>query len=139
VPAFAAELHRVLRQGRRLLVSDTSEPDGAFQVDTWHNHVEALRDGSHVRNYTPAEWRGFVTGAGFVLEDLQEVTEALPITLEDWLEKGGCHGETAAEVRRVFLEAPVEVVRAIAITRRPDGDLGFQWIRIALSARKPLS
>ena len=118
-------------------MADSAEPDNAPEVDAWHNHVEVLRDGSHVRNYTPAEWRGFVTGAGFVLEELDQVRETVPITLRAWLKKGGCRGEAAAEVRRLFLEAPAEVARTFSITRMPDGDISFQWIRIALSARKP--
>jgi ubiquinone/menaquinone biosynthesis C-methylase UbiE len=137
VPKFLAEAYRVLRPGGRLLVADTSEPDNAPEVDEWHNHVEVLRDGSHVRNYTPAEWRGFVAGAGFVLEELDQVRESVPITLRAWLKKGGCHGEAAAEVRRQFLEAPTEVARTFSVTRMPDGDISFQWVRIALSACKP--
>jgi len=137
VPKFVAEAYRVLRPGGRLLVADSAAPDSAPQVDAWHNHVEVLRDGSHVRNYTPAEWRSFVSGAGFVLEELDQVRESVPITMRAWLKKGGCSGEAAAEVRRLFLEAPAEVARTFSITRMSDGDISFQWVRIALSARKP--
>ena len=138
VPKFVAEAYRVLQPGGRLLVADTSEPDNAPEVDAWHNHIEVLRDGSHVRNYTPKEWRGFVAGAGFVLEELDQVGESVPITLRAWLKKAGCHGEAAAEVRRLFLEAPAAVARTFSITRMPDGDIRFQWVRIGLSARKPV-
>ena len=137
VPRFMAEACRVLRPGGRLLVADTAVPDDAPEVDAWHNQVEILRDGSHVRSYTLAEWRSFVAGAGFVLDESQEVSEPEPITLGDWLEKAGCRGERAAEVRRRFLQAPPEVVRAFSIAQDAGGDIRFQWFRIALSARKP--
>lgn len=137
VPCFLAEAHRVLRPGGRLLIADTAEPDHAPVVDAWHNQIEVLRDGSHIRNYTPAEWRSFVTGAGFALEELQQVSESVSITLRDWLEKAGCPEEVAAEVRRRFLEAPPEVVQTFAIAQAADGDIAFQWLRIALSARRP--
>jgi ubiquinone/menaquinone biosynthesis C-methylase UbiE len=137
VPKFVAESYRVLRPGGRLLVVDSAEPENAPEVDAWHNRVEALRDRSHVRNYTAAEWRGFITGAGFVLEKLDQVSEPVSMTMRAWLEKGGCHGEAAAEVRRLFLNASEEAVRTFCITRMPDGDLSFQWVRIALAARKP--
>ena len=137
VPRFVAEAYRVLRPGGRLLITDTTGPDDAPEVDAWHNHVEVLRDGSHVRNYTPGEWCGFVTGAGFALEEWQQVPEPMPIILEDWLEKAGCHGPAAAEVRRLFEEAPPDMVRTFAIRQGPDGNISFQWLRIALSACKP--
>ena len=137
VPNFVAEAYRVLRPHGRLLVVDSAEPDNAPEVDAWHNRVEVLRDPSHVRNYTPAEWRCFITGAGFVLEVLDQVSEPVSMTMRAWLEKGGCHGEAADEVRRQLLNAPPEAVRTFSITRAPDGDMSFQWVRIALAARKP--
>ena len=73
IPKFVAEAFRVLRPNGRLLVADTCTPDGAPEVDAWHNHVEVLRDPSHVRNYTPSEWREFVTAASFVVEELEPV------------------------------------------------------------------
>src|SRR5207247_2394806 len=69
VPKFVAETRRVLRAGGRLLVADTAVPDGSKEVDEWQNRVEALRDPSHVRNFTPSEWRKFVTAAGLELEE----------------------------------------------------------------------
>jgi ubiquinone/menaquinone biosynthesis C-methylase UbiE len=137
VPQFAAEAYRVLRPRGRLLISDTGEPDGAPEVDAWHNRLEILRDPSHVRNYTSAEWRGFVTGAGFELEECEQVSESELVTMRAWIKKGGCGEEAAAEVRRLILEAPPEVARTFSFTPMPDGDVGFQWVRIALSARKP--
>jgi ubiquinone/menaquinone biosynthesis C-methylase UbiE len=137
VPKFVAEAYRVLRPRGRLLVADTTEPDDAPQVDAWHNHLETLRDRSHVRNYTPSEWRRFVTEAGFAVDDVDLVRELVPITLKSWLEKGGCTGEAAAEVRRLMLEASEEVKRTFSISRLPDGDVAFQWPRVALAAIKP--
>lgn len=137
VPAFMAEAKRVLRPGGRLLIADTAEPGGAPEVDAWHNRIEVLRDASHVRNYTPAEWRAFVMSAGFKVDELQVVVETVPITLPDWLEKAGCRGEAAAEVRRAFVEAPPEVVRTFWITRQANGEICFQWVRVALAALKP--
>jgi ubiquinone/menaquinone biosynthesis C-methylase UbiE len=137
VPRFAAEAYRVLRPGGRLLVSDTAEPDGAPEVDAWHNRLEVLRDPSHVRNYTPAEWRAFAAAAGFIVEEVEQVCESGLIGMNSWIAKGGCDEATAAEVRRQILEAPPEAVRAFSIARSPDGDATFQWVRVALSAVKP--
>lgn len=137
VPKFAREAYRVLRPGGKLLVADSSEPDNEPEIDAWQNRIEVLRDASHVRNYTPLEWRQFVTGAGFKLERLEHIRESAPITMQAWLDKGGCRGEAAAKVRRLFLEAPPEAVRTFSIEVRPDGDIAFQWVRVVLSAVKP--
>jgi ubiquinone/menaquinone biosynthesis C-methylase UbiE len=137
VPQFVAEAYRVLRPGGRLLVSDTGEPDDAPEVDAWHNHLEILRDPSHVRNYTPAEWRGFVATAGFAIEEVAQVHESVCGTMRAWIEKGGCDQQAAAEVRRLILEAPPAAARAFAFTQLPDGDVSFNWVRVAVSARKP--
>ncbi|MGD0498042.1 MAG: methyltransferase domain-containing protein [Bryobacteraceae bacterium] len=137
IPKFLAEAHRVLRPGGRLLVADTCVLEGAPELDAWQNHIEILRDPSHIRSYAPSEWRAFVTAAGFALEELDEVRETAVISMRSWLEKAGCRGENASEVRRLFLEAPPEAARMFTIALQPDGDIAFRYPRVALSARKP--
>jgi len=75
--------------------------DRVLFVDTLHmgddvEEAEALRDPSHVRNYTEAEWRGFVEETGLRIEELRVLEH--PIDFAKWLERTGCVGETAAEV-----------------------------------------
>ncbi len=139
IPKFASEAFRVLRAGGRLIVADTAVPDAAPAIDAWLNHIEVLRDPSHVRNCSPSEWRAFVSAAGFVVEEIEELTEPEPIRMNSWLEKAGCRGDAAAEVRRLFLEAPPDAVRLFRIEPQPGGDIAFQHLRLALSARKPAS
>jgi SAM-dependent methyltransferase len=59
--------------------------------------AEKLRDPSHVRNYSEAQWRSFLADAGLVVEDVR--TFDFPIELEPWLARTGCTGEDAARVR----------------------------------------
>jgi SAM-dependent methyltransferase len=75
--------------------------DRVLLVDTLHmgddvEDAEALRDPSHVRNYTEAEWRGFVEEAGLSLEELRVLEHG--IDYRSWLERTGCTGEAAAQV-----------------------------------------
>jgi SAM-dependent methyltransferase len=82
--------------------------------------AEKLRDPSHVRNYSEAEWRGFLENAGLTVEEVRRFD--FPIELEPWLERTGCEGAVAARVRELLADQ---------IT----GDL-VVFDRIALRARK---
>lgn len=134
VPDFLAESHRVLRPGGRLLVADTIVPDDEPELDAWQNRVELLRDPSHQRNLTPAEWRSLVTAAGFEVTASSHEGGPIGITMEDWFVKSGCTGAAADEVRRMFHEADARTRAAFAIEELPGGDVGFSWQRIVLAA-----
>ena len=62
--------------------------------------AEALRDPSHVRNYTEEEWRAMAASAMLEIEELV----VLPHTIDfpAWLERTACAGETAKQVRELW-------------------------------------
>jgi len=105
------ELARVARD--RVIVVDT-----LFQGDAGEE-AEALRDPSHVRNYSEAEWRSFFEAAGLTVEEVRVLE--VPIDLEAWLDRTGCAGEDAARARELLAD------------RIADGRLAMQ--RIAIRAR----
>ena len=79
--------------------------DRVLIVDTLNmgedaEQAEALRDPTHVRNYTEQEWRGFVEGAGLRLEE-QRVTRNT-FDFAAWLRRTGCEGEEAGRVRELW-------------------------------------
>jgi SAM-dependent methyltransferase len=82
--------------------------------------AEALRDPSHVRNYSEAEWRGYFADAGLHVEDLQHFEHSF--ALDAWLARTGCEGEDAE--------------RAVALLgeRASDGRLTLR--KIAIKGRK---
>jgi SAM-dependent methyltransferase len=86
------ELARV--SSRRVIVVDNL----AMGADS--EQAERIRDPSHVRNYGEAEWRGFLSGAGLVVEDVRRFD--FPIELEPWLERTACTGEDAERVRELM-------------------------------------
>jgi len=85
----AAEMARVAAE--TVLVVDNS-----FVSDEVEE-AERLRDPSHVRNYTEAEWRSFLEQAGLAVEDVRFFEQ--PIALQPWLDRCGC---TGAEAERVI-------------------------------------
>lgn len=72
--------------------------DNAFMGERIEE-AEKLRDPSHVRNYSEAEWRTFLEDADVAIEDVRHFDK--PIELEPWLERSGCFGEEAARVREL--------------------------------------
>jgi len=72
--------------------------DRVLLVDTVHmgddvEQAEMLRDPSHVRNYTDAEWAGIVVEAGLVLDHVVFLPHTFDLAA--WLARTGCQGEEA--------------------------------------------
>lgn len=108
-PAEATrELARVA--WKRVVVVDTMYCDAELE------RAEKLRDPSHVRSYSEAEWRAFFEDAGLVVEEVRVFD--FPIELGPWLERTGCTGLDA------------DAARALLAGRTSDGF--FKLDRIAL-------
>jgi hypothetical protein len=111
VAAATRELGRVA--AKRVIVVDNL--DMGEEVE----EAERIRDPSHMRNYSEAEWRTFLSGAGLVIEEVR--TFDFPIELEPWLERTECRG------------AEAERARALLAPHTEDGWVALE--RIALRAR----
>jgi hypothetical protein len=58
--------------------------------------AEKLRDPTHVRSYTEAEWRGMLEAAGLAVEEVQAFEKRHP--LEQWLDRSGTPDEDKPRV-----------------------------------------
>ncbi len=79
--------------------------DRVLLVDTLYmgadvEEAEELRDPSHVRNYTEAEWRGFLEEAGLHIEEIQTLEHTFDF--QKWLERTGCEGAAAARAEALL-------------------------------------
>lgn len=135
VHQFASEAARVLKPGGRLLIADTTGPDDDPEAVLWMNEIEVLRDPSHVRNYTPSEWREIVESVGLSVEEISDVGGGITIPLQDWMTKSGCDQARREELRRRFLAAPPAVEEAFRIEENA-GEVFFTWPRVVLNAVK---
>lgn len=86
------ELARVA--SARVVVEDLLYQDDACE------EAELLRDPTHKRNYTEAEWRTLFTGAGLALDTVEIQTVDHP--LEEWIARTGCTGPDAQRVRELL-------------------------------------
>ena len=92
VRAAIAEMARVARE--QVLLVDTAHMGEAGE------RAESLRDPSHVRNYSEAEWRELVAGVGLKIDDVRRFEHTIDFAA--WLERTGCTGDTAERVRELW-------------------------------------
>ena len=120
------EMARVTKSGGRVLIVDSISPDDDVLDSQW-NHLERLRDPSHVRNYRPSEWRAFVTEAGLriTFEELSYATEKSgPMDFSSWVRRMNTPPAVVEELRRLFQQASPSLAAALRI-QVIDGALRF--------------
>jgi SAM-dependent methyltransferase len=64
--------------------------------------AEKLRDPSHVRNLTDAEWRGVVADTGLAIDEVRFFAHTFDF--DAWLTRTGCEGEEAERVTELLGE-----------------------------------
>jgi len=95
------EAARVLKPGGMFSVVDTVT-SGIPLIDTYFQAIELLRDCSHVRNYSRAEWEAAIARAGFLSASVSPFR--LRIDFSSWVER--------MNTRRLQIEA----IRALQTT-----------------------
>jgi SAM-dependent methyltransferase len=75
--------------------------DNLFMSDQ-AEEADKLRDPSHVRNYTEAEWRAMFEHAGLEVEEVEHFDK--PIEFEPWLDRVECTGDDAERVRKLLAD-----------------------------------
>ncbi|KQQ47224.1 SAM-dependent methyltransferase [Duganella sp. Leaf126] len=105
VPAALQEVRRVLKPGGTFVVIDITAPEAPLH-DTTLQAVELLRDGSHVRDYRPSEWRCMLADAGFSAPQ----TDAWKLTMQfdDWTARMRTPLERITAIRSLLDNAPQE-------------------------------
>jgi SAM-dependent methyltransferase len=88
------EMARVTRD--RVVVQDN-----LFQGESMEE-AEKLRDPSHVRRYSEAEWRAFFEGAGLEVDRLEIMSRQLPV--DPWLQRADATPEVAAQVKELIAD-----------------------------------
>jgi SAM-dependent methyltransferase len=89
------DVRTAVREMARVASQSVLVVDNAFMSEEVEE-AERLRDPSHVRNYSEAEWRGFLEDAGVEVAEVRHFEK--PIELQPWLDRCGCTGEDAARV-----------------------------------------
>ena len=92
IAAAVAEMARVSRD--LVVVEDT------LYVSEQVEEAEKLRDPTHVRSYSEAEWRGMLEAAGLEIEQVERFEKRHP--LEEWLDRSETPDEDRPRVRELL-------------------------------------
>lgn len=116
-PAQAVrEIHRVLAPGGRFLLIDIVAPDDPT-ADTFLQAFEVVRDPSHVRDHSVAQWTSMLTAAGFAPPRVD--LWPMPQDFDTWARRIGATPTAHAALVEMFAAAPSEVQAHFEVRGRP--------------------
>jgi ubiquinone/menaquinone biosynthesis C-methylase UbiE len=119
------EARRVARPGAPVVMMDVFTP-GMALLDTHLQSLELLRDTSHVRNYTLAEWSEALGRAGLTVKSVQ--TWRLHLEFQSWIARMRTPEVFTAAIRALQDGAPREVRDYFAI--KDDGSFTIDTMMI---------
>jgi SAM-dependent methyltransferase len=111
------EARRVLKSGGIAVFSDVIAPESPV-LDTFLQTFEMLRDPSHVRNYSTAEWMAIAAQAGFAVTGFTR--RRLPLKFEDWVKRMRTPDVQVAAIRALHRAVSEEVRRHFEIAENGD-------------------
>lgn len=130
---FVREAARVLAPGGRFVLIDSTVPEG--ESGAFYNRFELLRDPSHVRSLTIAEWESHITAAGLDL-DLSETFHKRH-DFADWTSRSRMTDQDRVTLERMMLDA-APAIREEHRAEITDGRLiAFQDTKTLFLAHKP--
>jgi SAM-dependent methyltransferase len=101
-----AQMRRAVKTDGLALFMDVVSP-GVPLLDTWLQTLELLRDPSHVRNASVAEWQATLAAVGFAVDDV--ITYRLRLEFGTWIERMRTPAVHVAAIRSLHERASSEV------------------------------
>lgn len=123
VNAGLREARRVLAKGANAVFIDVVAPPAPL-LNTHLQAIELLRDTSHVRNYTMAEWAEMLGRAGFAITTLRPFR--LRMEFKSWTLRIGTAEELCTAIQILQTKASAEVKSHFAI--EPDGSFMLDMV-----------
>ncbi len=128
--AVLAEMRRVCRSGGRVVVADLMASPDPVKAAAFHR-MEMLRDPSHARALTLAEFHALYRGAGFAAPS--ETFWRMDIDVDGLLERSFPEPGSEPVIRRMFEDSVTTDALGLE-TRHENGRLCFTYSNVILSA-----
>jgi ubiquinone/menaquinone biosynthesis C-methylase UbiE len=142
--AFVAEAARVLKPGGILGLVDNIAPDGAAlpafspveigDADAAYNAFEKLRDPSHGRALTLAEWTEHMQRSGLACVAAERARKEMDFA--DYVTRMGCTPATIARLKAMLFDG-TPALKAFLDPREAGGRIAFFLHEAIVIARKP--
>ncbi|WP_284690828.1 MULTISPECIES: class I SAM-dependent methyltransferase [Bacillus] len=113
-----SEVARVLKQDGRFLLVDHYAPEDPI-LDEFVNHLNRLRDPSHVRESSLSEWQSMFSANQLAYQDIQKWN--LPIQYDSWIKRGGTPADREKQIITHLNHASDEARDTFCITLNQNG------------------
>ncbi|MCX9011675.1 MAG: methyltransferase domain-containing protein [Candidatus Methanoperedens sp.] len=124
------EIKRVCKTyGRIVLVDGVSFEDSGKSL--FHNHIEKIRDPSHVRIYALSEIKRMLDSTGATIADIQHWD--IPQDFEDWMRRAGADRAKMKAIEGLMRQSMEGDSTGLRV-RIEDGRLGFTYDTVILVA-----
>jgi len=130
IAAGLAQMRHVMKPDGMAVFMDVTTP-GVPILDTWLQTLELLRDSSHVRNASVAEWRSRLDDAGFAVDAVTNYR--LRLEFSSWVERMKTPQSHVAAIRSLQGRAGPDVVDYFSI--EADGSFTVDTTLIVAQAR----
>lgn len=124
------EVRRVLKPGGSAIFMDVNSP-GNPVLDIWLQTIEALRDTSHVKNYSPGEWLTFFTESGLTISEIKH--DKLVLEFGSWIARMRTPEVMSRAIHAYQQSAPYDVQRYFNL----QSDGSFTTDIVFIEAKKP--
>lgn len=130
---FFIECARVIRPGGRLVIHDHMQPEDQRALE-YLEAFERLRDPSHGRAFSHAEWVGLMLDADFEVEHTEKL--ARHDKLIPWAERQGNPPDVIEKLQVMLAQAPPAVAEWISPVNVNSPDAGFDHVYMLIAGIK---
>lgn len=143
IPEFVREVRRALKPGGTFALVDNVTPDAETtpgfsaqeltDAGTAYNLFEKIRDPSHGRAWSTAEWRDVVSASGMKIRHVEHCPKAMDF--DNWCKTMSVDAATVPKLAKMLDDAS-PALRAFVTPTNSDGKRGFVLTELILIATK---